>query len=245
MGHYLNPGNSGFEEIRRAEYVDKSGLIGLVNSTLRTPQKLVCVSRPRRFGKSFAAKMLCAYYDRSCDSRALFDDLAIARDESYEIHLNAYDVIYVDMTSVIGAVGIDQLVPHIRERITAELLAAYPELDANQNLMSTLADAVDLSGTQFFMIIDEWDAPIREASHDAALQHSYLEFLRLLFKNSGQTPKVFSGAYMTGILPIKKDRSQSAISEFQEFTMVDPAEYAPYIGFFGRRGARAVRQEPR
>jgi hypothetical protein len=231
MGHYLNPGNSGFEEIRRAEYVDKSGLIGLVNSTLRTPQKLVCVTRPRRFGKSFAAKMLCAYYDRSCDSRALFDDLAIARDESYETHLNAYDVIYVDMTSVIGAVGIDQLVAHIRERITAELLAAYPELDANQNLMSTLADAVDLSGTQFFMIIDEWDAPIREASHDAALQRSYLEFLRLLFKNSGQTPKVFSGAYMTGILPIKKDRSQSAISEFQEFTMVDPAEYAPYIGF--------------
>jgi hypothetical protein len=189
--------------------------------------------------------MLCAYYDRSCDSRELFDDLAIAKADSYETHLNAYDAIYVDMTSVIGAVGIDQLVAHIRERITAELLAAYPELDANQNLMSTLADAVDLSGTQFFMIIDEWDAPIREASHDAALQRSYLEFLRLLFKNSGQTPKVFSGAYMTGILPIKKDRSQSAISEFQEFTMVDPAEYAPYIGFFGRRGARAVRQEPR
>jgi len=231
MGNYLNPGNSGFKEIRRATYVDKSGLIGLVNSTIRTPQKLVCVSRPRRFGKSFAAKMLCAYYDRSCDSRELFDDLDIAQHDSYQDHLNAYDVIYVDMTDVIGAVGIEGLISHIKERVTAELCKAYPELEVDPNFMSTLANAVELSGTQVFMIIDEWDAPVREAAHDAAFQRSYLEFLRLLFKNSAQTAKVLSGAYMTGILPIKKDRSQSAISEFQEYTMVDPAEYAPYIGF--------------
>lgn len=82
MGMYLNPGNSGFEEIRNSRYVDKSGLISLVNRTIGTKQKLTCVSRPRRFGKSFAAQMLCAYYDRSCDSSGLFGDLAVATDES-------------------------------------------------------------------------------------------------------------------------------------------------------------------
>ena len=198
---------------------------------IRTPQKLVCVSRPRRFGKSFAAKMLCAYYDNSCDSHALFDDLQIAGDPSYETHINKYAVIYVDMTEIIGAAGVERVVPHIEEHVTAELLKSYPSLEAEPNFMSTLSNAVDIMGTQFFMVIDEWDAPIREAAHDVALQRGYLEFLRLLFKNSGATPKVFAGAYMTGILPIKKDRSQSAMSEFQEYTMVDPADYAPYIGF--------------
>ncbi len=231
MANYLNPGNAGFHEIRNAEYVDKSGLIELVNRTIRTPQKLSCVSRPRRFGKSFAAKMLCAYYDRSCDSHALFDDLAIAQSPTYEAHLNRYDVLYVDMTAVIGEVGVGNLIAHIKERITEELLCAYPDVHADPGFMSTLANAVEASGTQFFMIVDEWDAPIREASHDATFQREYLEFLRLLFKNSAQTPKVFSGAYITGVLPIKKDRSQSAVSAFQEYTMVEPRRFAPYIGF--------------
>ena len=97
MGNYLNPGNSGFAAIRNSTYVDKSGMIDLINRTIDTTEKLTCVSRPRRFGKSFAAKMLCAYYDRSCDSSALFEDLEIATDsryaDSYHRHLNRYDVI--------------------------------------------------------------------------------------------------------------------------------------------------------
>lgn len=83
MGMYLNPGNSGFSRIRNDVYVDKSGLIQLVNETMETPRRLVCVSRPRRFGKSFAAKMLCAYYDKTCDSASLFEDLKIASDSGH------------------------------------------------------------------------------------------------------------------------------------------------------------------
>ena len=184
MGHYISPGYYGFEEIRNGTYVDKTGLIALVNSVIRTPQKLVCVSRPRRFGKSFAAKMLCAYYDNSCDSHALFDDLQIAGDPSYETHINKYSVIYVDMTAVIGAVGVDGVVSHIKEYVTAELLEAIPSLKVESNFMSTLSNVVDIMGTQFFMVIDEWDAPIREAAHDVALQRGYLEFLRFLFKTA-------------------------------------------------------------
>ena len=88
MGTYLNPGNEGFREILQSEYVDKTGLIALVNKTVGTMEKLTCISRPRRFGKSYAAKMLCAYYDCSCDSHKYFDDKAIARTEGYLVHLN-------------------------------------------------------------------------------------------------------------------------------------------------------------
>jgi hypothetical protein len=94
MGNYLNIGNAGFQAVRKGTYVDKTGLIAFINSTLGTKSKLTCVSRPRRFGKSFAAQMLCAYYDKNCDSRKLFEDLEIAQDSSFEEHLNKYDVIY-------------------------------------------------------------------------------------------------------------------------------------------------------
>lgn len=108
MGNYLNPGNSGFTGIRNDTYVDKSEMICLINETIETPRRLTCVSRPRRFGKSFAAQMLCAYYDRSCDSSELFKDLKIVKNaanqkclDSYQKHLNKYDVIYLDMTAAI------------------------------------------------------------------------------------------------------------------------------------------------
>ena len=98
VGMYLNLGNAGFESIRKGLYIDKTGLISFINSTLGTREKLTCVSRPRRFGKSYAAQMLCAYYDKSCDSRALFEDLEIAKEPSFEQHLNQYDVFDLDMT---------------------------------------------------------------------------------------------------------------------------------------------------
>ena len=139
MGTYLNPGNSGFTGIRNDAYVDKSGLISLVNEMIDTPRRLTCVSRPRRFGKSFAAKMLCAYYDKTCDSSALFDDLEIAADEklngTYRQHLNRYDVIYLDMTNIMGKTDSRKMVSFVRESVTKELLQAYPVLKAGKILM--------------------------------------------------------------------------------------------------------------
>ena len=231
MGTYLNPGNSGFQEIRSSRYVDKSGFISLINDTIGTKQKLTCISRPRRFGKSFAAQMLCAYYDRSCDSSYLFDDLAIAKDRQYQTYRNKYDVIYLDMTGVIGETFNTDMVAYIKRNIIRELAEQYPTLKVEEGFSSTLVNAVELTGTKFFMIIDEWDAPIREASDQPQIQREYLEFLRSLFKNSGTTSKIFAAAYMTGILPIKKDGSQSAISDFKEFTMLHPWKFSRYVGF--------------
>ena len=236
MGNYLNPGNSGFAGIRNDLYVDKSGMISLINESIETPRRLTCVSRPRRFGKSFAAQMLCAYYDRSCDSSGLFEDLDIAIEDkyaaSYRKHLNKYDVIYLDMTAVIGAArSKEDIVPFVIRNVTGELVEAYPQVKVAEAFYDTLANAASLAGTKFIMIIDEWDAPIRESGDNPKVQRDYLEFLRSLFKNSGVTAKVFAAAYMTGILPIKKDGSQSAISDFQEFSIIYPMEFAEYVGF--------------
>lgn len=232
MGIYLNPGNSGFVGIRNDLYVDKSGLIGLVNEAIETPRRLICVSRPRRFGKSFAAKMLCAYYDRSCDSSRLFEDLSISTDEkmrdSYRDHLNQYDVIYLDMTNLMGKVEAENMLSFIQDSVTEELVLAYPGFRTGNTFDETLLHAVELTGKKFIMIIDEWDAPIREIPD---IQMEYLRFLRMLFKSSGTTDKIFAAVYMTGILPIKKDGSQSAISDFKEFTIVNPRRFAEYMGF--------------
>ena len=166
MGIYLNPGNSGFQEIRNSRYVDKSGLISLINRTIGTKQKLTCVSRPRRFGKSFAAQMLCAYYDKGCDSSELFCDLAIAVDKklngSYQQHLNKYDVIYLDMTNIMGKAAPQDILSFIENGVTEELLDAYPELKEGRAFDETLLLAAELTGNKFIMLIDEWDAPIRE-----------------------------------------------------------------------------------
>lgn len=213
MGSYLNPGNSGFSNMRNDVYVDKTEMISLINQTINTPRNLTCISRPRRFGKSFAAKMLCAYYDKTCDSKELFHDLKIAKDDKYLKYLNQYDVIYLDMASVLGVTSPEDAVSYVKRNITEEVLDIYSEVKEAEALFDTLANLVIYTGNKIIMIIDEWDAPIRENGGNTEIQREYLLFLRSLFKNSGTTDKIFAAVYMTGILPIKKDGSQSAISE--------------------------------
>ena len=160
MGIYINKGNEGFRQIRNSEYIDKSGLIAVVNSTLFTRKKLSCVTRCRRFGKSMAAEMLCAYYDRSCDSRSLFADLQIAGDPSFEQHLNKYAVIYVDMTTFTSNCKDEGIVDSFQEKLIKDVRAAYPQVEYQEgdHLMEYLQHIVAATGDRFFMIIDEWDA---------------------------------------------------------------------------------------
>lgn len=227
MGTYLNPGNEGFKSIKNDDYVDKSGLIEVVNNNISTPRMLSCISRPRRFGKSFAAKMLCAYYDKSCDSHDIFDGLKISESEDYETHLNKYDVIYLDMSNLLEKIPENELISFIKKNIIEEILKEYPEVREGSSFDSTLINAVEYTGNKIVMIIDEWDAPIRETPR---IERDYLMFLRMLFKSSSTTPRIFSAVYMTGILPIKKDGSQSALSDFNEYTMVNPGVFEEYTG---------------
>lgn len=231
MGNYLNIGNEGFKTIRNGRYIDKTGMISLINRSFNTPEKMICVSRPRRFGKSFAVKMLGAYYDKSCDSRELFQGLEISRDNSFGEHLNKYDVISIDMTLMITNVRkIENVVSYVSEKIVMEVKEAYPTLKVADSLIETLASAVEISGSKFIILIDEWDALFREAKNKTAIQDEYIKFLRSLFK-SNLTDKAIHGAYMTGILPIKKYGTQSAMTDFQEYSMLRPGPYKNYVGF--------------
>ena len=234
MGAYINIGNEKFQSSRASEYVDKSGLIGVVNETLFTKRRFSCVTRSRRFGKSMAAEMLCAYYDHSCDSRSLFEDLEIAKDPSFEQHLNKYPVIYVDMTGFTSRDGlpVSDIVPVLQKEVKEDVLKVYPleEKETEGDLMTTLTNIKERYHVKFIMIIDEWDAVCRETLNDKTSMDRYVNLLRRLFKGS-QSELVFAGVYMTGILPIKKYNTESALNNFKEYSMVEPGNTATFFGF--------------
>ncbi len=236
MGIYINPGLSGFAEILNSDYVDMTALIDLVNQTIGTTGKLTCVSRPRRFGKSYAAKMLCAYYDCSCASHDLFAKKKITGTKLYEKYLNKFNVIYLDITSFISVVkrkrkSISDVPDMIVRTLHDEICSLFDYLPKDSSLMECILSCVEREKKQFVFIIDEWDAIIREARNDDVAQQAYLNLLREWFKNSNFTPKAVAAAYMTGILPLKKDGTQSAISDFKEYSILYPGKFAQYTGF--------------
>ncbi len=239
MGMYINIGNAGFQRVRNGEYVDKSGLIAVVNRTLFSERSFSCVTRSRRFGKSLAAKMLLAYYDHSCDSRALFEDLEIASDPNFEKHLNKYPVLYLDMTNFVGSKQDPDIVPHIQEKLKADIVAAYPSvpISPDDNVMETLYKVHASTGDAFFFIIDEWDAICREYEAGTKAMDDYVDWLRSMFK-SVSASDVFAGVYLTGILPIKKYNTQSALNNFVEYSMVEPVDMA-VLRLHQGRGASA------
>lgn len=236
MGRYVNPGNEQFARILRTKYVDKTGIITLFDDALESEESLVMVSRPRRFGKSYAAKALAAFYSCGCDSRELFEGRQVSKVEGWDAHLNQYNVVLLDMTEIIESAGTASVVPTLKDLLLSELREIVPDAGAGyagagSPFMDALWDVTKSTGRKFVFVIDEWDAPYRLAKGNVAAQDSYAEWLRALFKGLTFTPYVVAGAYMTGILPIKKYSHQSAVSDFDEYTMLDPAKYSPYVGF--------------
>ena len=232
MGTYINIGNAGFRSSRNSEYIDKSGLISVVNKTLFTEQRFSCVTRCRRFGKSMAAKMLCAYYDHSVDSRSLFSDLEIANDPSFEKHLNKYPVIYLDITSFVTRFHEDDIVGKIDKALREDVMKVYPQVETREDddLMDGLIRIAAATGEQFVFIIDEWDAICREFKPGTSAMDRYVNWLRRMFKEVNAS-NVFAGVYMTGILPVKKYKTESALNNFIEYSMVEPRRMAQYFGF--------------
>ena len=233
MGIYINVGNENFQSALKHEYIDKSGLIAVVNDTLFSEWRYSCVTRCRRFGKSLAAKMLCAYYDHSCDSRSLFTNLEIAGYPSFEEHLNKYPVIYLDITNFTSRdIPGMEIVPTIQREVKEEVCRLYPEAGTRpeDDLMAALIKIAGHYDIRFIMIIDEWDAICREASEEKEAMDKYVNLLRRLFKGSN-TAQVFAGVYMTGILPIKKYKTESALNNFMEYSMVEPGNIGQYFGF--------------
>lgn len=229
MGSYLNPGNKGFREsLNSAIYIDKTGFIEKMNSVLDTQQKFICVSRPRRFGKSVAANMLAAYYNRCEDSSKMFENRIISQAKSYNRHLNQYDVVKINMQDFLSAAnGMDEMLRLLQKRVIAELKRAYPEYVDSENLIFVMQDIFAYTNCPFVILIDEWDCLFREYRQDEDAQKKYLDFLRAWLKDKDYVAL----AYMTGILPIKKYGSHSALNMFTEYSMTDPGDLAEYFGF--------------
>ncbi len=231
MGVFLNPGPGLLRRGRNSNpYVDKSMLIARLNSVVNTEHLYVCVSRPRRFGKSMAANMISAYYDRTVDGAAEFAGLAIASDPSFDAQRNGYDVLKLNMQEFWSATGdVKKLVARINALVCRELELTYPDatfLDPGF-LPQSMSDVYAQTGRQFVVVIDEWDCIMRESADDHEAQKAYLDFLRAWLKDQ----PFLALAYMTGILPVKKYGSHSALNMFDEFSMVDPLEMAPFMGF--------------
>lgn len=237
MGMFLNPGNAGFAaSIRSKIYVDKTGLIEFTNSVLGTEQRFLCVSRPRRFGKSMAAKMLVAYYSCGCDSNELFTGKIISEIPDYKKELNRSQVLHIDVQwfrSVAKDKGIiEQVVSYMQSEIIREFQVQYSNILSSDetSLPEVLLKIHAATEEQFIVIIDEWDCLFREERENQKMQDEYINFLRGIFKGTLAEASI-KLAYMTGILPIKKYGTESALNNFDEYTMIDPYPFEDYIGF--------------
>lgn len=233
MGIYLNPNNTLFrEDLNSRIYVDKSMIIAELNALFQTYDKYLCVSRPRRFGKSMAGNMISAYYSKGCDSRELFKNLKIAQDASFEKNLNKYNVIKFDLNGFLqNCRDRLNLISIIEETIRNEIAAAYPDIEFTEkdSLGNSMLKVFASTGETFVIIIDEYDVLVREQVPSSVFE-SYLNFLSSLFKNADLKPAI-SLAYLTGILPIVRDKIQSKMNEFGEYSMTTPKQLAQFVGF--------------
>ena len=231
MGRYLNPGMESFEKSVNSEiYVDKTGLIGYTNRVMNTVQGYVCVSRPRRFGKSMAANMLTAYYSRGCDSREIFSKFEISESPDFEKYRNKYNTIFLNMQEFLSrSDSVEALVDRVKKLVLRDLKREYPDVDYfdDTDLVESMQDIYETEKCPFVVIIDEWDCIFREFRQNKEAQEKYLDFLRDLLKDKA----CIHLAYMTGILPIKKYGTHSALNMFDEFSMINPGPLASYVGF--------------
>ena len=232
MGTYVNPGT---ERLKRSKankyYVDKSMILSVLNEKINTDDNLICVSRPRRFGKTMAANMIAAYYSKGCDSHEIFSDLKISKDPTFAENINKYTVIKLDMNDVVTNKGKLSVSEYIDEKVISELRKEYPSVTLKDgvSLSTAIMEIYSSTGDQFVFIIDEYDVIIRDQEYSSEIS-GYLSFLVSLFKNSTVSPAI-ALAYLTGIMPIIREKVQSKLNNFKEYTMISPKGMAPFMGF--------------
>ena len=253
MGNILNPTKENSFEILvnfkdKDIFVDKTDFIEKISAKINTDKRFMAVTRPRRFGKTVTAHMLSAYFSKGYVGRSIFDELEISKKDSYEQHLNKYNVIYIDMNSINGLYdgytnknqkveGVNDLVDYLEYSIIKDLREREDFAECfnkhqieNTGLLEALSNLRNDLNTKFIFIMDEWDLIYRDYRNEEPLQKKFIEFLRGLFKSDGGKA-CFALAYLTGILPIKKYNSQSALNNFDEYNMLSSGNFAPYFGF--------------
>lgn len=236
MGIYLNPGNENFKKtLARGNYVDKTSMISVVNRCIDTGNNYICMSRPRRFGKTITGNMLTAYYSKGCDSKELFAPYKIAEDPDYSDQngkRNTQNVIKIDMNSEYqNVLDKELMIRRLMSKIKEEIRSEFPgvEIKEDDSLAECILRVYAEKGETFIIIIDEYDVLVREQVTDS-LFNEYLSFLNGFFKSDTLRPAI-SLAYLTGILPIVRDKIQSKLNNFREYTILNAGEMASYIGF--------------
>ena len=233
MGIYVNPNNANLRiSLNNSIYVDKSLLIAEINRLVNTDKRFVCVSRSRRFGKTMAGNMLSAYFSKGCDSRELFANLRIAKESCFEKYLNKLNVIKLDVNAFYSKYGPNaDLVSLFSASIRTELKAVFPSvlIPDDEPLAGCLEKIYASTNEQFVVIIDEYDVLVREKV-PAEVFKSYLAFLNSMFKNDNLAPAI-ALAYITGILPVVRDKVQSKLNVFREYTMAGASRLSEFVGF--------------
>lgn len=229
MGRYLNRGNDLLMQARRSEiYVDKSGIISYLNSIMQTEDKYICVSRPRRFGKSMTASMISAFYDRTCSAQQDFAGMEILQTRDWEKYANRYNVLFLNMQNFVSSSSsVPELISEIQKKAGRELMREYADIEFSDpdSLPELMEDIYDETRIPFVIVIDEWDCLFREYKEDKKGQIKYLDFLRYWFKDRAS----IGLCCMTGILPIRKYETHFTLDYFNEFSMEHPGRLAEYF----------------
>ena len=234
MSLYLNRNEDFSNYVNDTIFIDKSNLITITNSNISKPSsKFMCVTRPRRFGKTMALSMLNAYYSKGCDSLSLFDKLNIAKDNSYLEHLNKHNVIWIDMANLYTDIrDKNDFFKELETNLLDDLNEAFPNVlkEMDNTISKAIIRINSKLNERFIFLIDEWDVIYREQEYNTKLCDEYTELLRNLFKSSNVSSCI-DLVYMTGILPIRRYSTQSTLNMFTEYDMINPRELDSFIGF--------------
>ena len=236
MGLYLNPNADAFMQNKNKKiYVDKSQIIYELNDLIDSDDNFVCLSRPRRFGKSMAGNMISAYYSKGCDTREVFSQMKLGQEPGFDKHLNKFNVIKLDLNgwyqNAIVENSVVSLIEEINKSLLVDFRKQFPEIDFEEksSLTRCIKEVYAETGEKFVIIIDEYDVLIREQVPQS-LFDSYLSFLNGLFKDTAIRPAI-ALAYITGIIPIVRDKVQSKLNEFTEYTMLNSGRLSGHVGF--------------
>ena len=216
-----------------SDYVDKTQLIAFTNSVINKNDRFICVSRPRRFGKSMAVHALAAYYSKGIDSHELFKNLKVSQDPTFETYINQFNTLYINLQSYFDDGTGEHFFEVLNKAILNSLSAEFPSVFENKSFTSikeALRAVYSAGFGKFVVVIDEWDMLLRDYGDNKTLTDDYINLLRSLFKDD-QFSKMFALVYMTGILPIKRYNTQSALNNFKEYTMLNPGKLEDTFGF--------------
>jgi hypothetical protein len=231
MTYFINKKiiNNSFTEAYNSDYfVDKTELISKINKLISTNSKYLCITRPRRFGKTINAMMLECYYSKNADFKNIFDKLKISKCNSYEKHLNKHNVVYITFNNNAGINdNYKDYISYYTSRLTKDIKELWPDVEISDDIPDMLSEIQSKTGEGFVFIIDEWDFIFNNNLFTKEERDKFLLFLKNLLKDRSYVEL----CYMTGVLPIAKYSTGSALNMFREFNFLNDDKYYKYYGF--------------